>query len=381
MRHVSMGDVARTAGVSKNTVSLSLRGSSRVSESTRRHVEEIAAAMGYRRNPTVAQLMAELRQSRSPGFQATLAVLNAHEDADAFRCHPTIPAYLRGCRERAGQLGYQLDEFWLHEPRMSAKRWLSIFRSRNIRGILVIGLMRQNRLPVALAPLWAEYPAVVTGVRTREPALSFACSDHHALAMDAYAQAVGMGCRRPALVLDAVIDELTEGRFTAGFLTAQSRMAREDLATRPFYDVAAARRDRGIFREWLEANNPDVIFSLYHEVRGWLAELGKRVPRDIQLIQYEWRDDHSDWAGMDQRNDLVGAAALEMVVAMIQHGEHGIPENPKATMIGAVWRSGATAAAARPRLRQGVQSGSAVSVPHPTSITKPRVNQASERFV
>ncbi|WP_237763907.1 hypothetical protein [Terrimicrobium sacchariphilum] len=33
--------------------------------------------------------------------------------------------------------------------------------------------------------------------------------------------AIGLGCRRPALVLDEVMDRLVEGRFTAGFLLAQ----------------------------------------------------------------------------------------------------------------------------------------------------------------
>lgn len=339
-----MADIARAAGVSKNTVSLALRGSPRISESTRQRIEETAAAMGYRRNPTVAHLMAELRQSRSPGFQATLALINAHEDAAAFRTHPTIPAYVRGCRERAEQLGYQLDEFWLHQPGMPVARWLSIFRARNIRGILFVGLMRQNRLPAALAPLWQDFPAVVTGVRTREPALSFSCSDHHALALEAYEQAVSLGYRRPALVLDSVIDELTEGRFTAGFLTAQSRLTPPDARTQPFYAVAAARQSRGVFADWLETNQPDVIFTLYHEVRRWLVELGKQVPGDVGLIQYEWRGDHPDWTGMDQRNDLVGAAALDMLVTMVHHSERGVPEHPKATMIGAHWTPGTTVA-------------------------------------
>jgi LacI family transcriptional regulator len=337
-----MADIAKATGVSKNTVSLALRGSPRISEATRRRIEETAASMGYRLNPTVAHLMAQLRQNRSPGFQATLAMINAHETPDAFTRHPTIPSYVRGSRDRARQLGYQLDEFWLHEPEMPVARWLSIFRARNIRGILIIGLMRQNRLPAGLAALWDEYPAVVTGVRTREPALSFACSDQHALALEAFERAIALGYRRPALVLDGVIDELTEGRFTAGFLTAQSRLTPASQRTQPFYEVAAARDDRQVFLNWLEKNNPDVIFTLYHEVRRWLLDVGRAVPRDIGLIQYEWRGGHGEWAGMDQRNDLVGAAALDMLISMVHHNERGVPENPRATMIGPHWIDGAT---------------------------------------
>ncbi len=339
-----MAEVAKAAGVSKNTVSLALRGSPRISTATREKIEAVAAAMGYRLNPTVAQLMAELRQNRSPGYQATLALINAHESRDAFSNHPTIPAYVTGCRQRAKQLGYQLDDFWLHEPDLPAARWLSIFRARNIRGVVIVGLMRRNRLPARLAPLWDEFPALVTGVRTREPALSFACSDHHALALLAFEKAVALGYRRPALVLDGVIDDLVDGRFSAGFLIGQSRLIPAEQLTRPFFEVAAARTDRAVFSKWFEENQPDVIFTLYHEVERWVRDLGLRVPEDVGLIQYEWRSDHAAWAGMDQRNDLVGAAAVDMLISMVHHNERGVPEHPRATLIGSHWVDGKTVA-------------------------------------
>ena len=342
MLQPTMAEVAKASGVSKNTVSLALRGSPRISSATRQRIEDVAREMGYRLNPTVAHLMAELRQNRAPGFQATLALVNAHETRTAFTDHPTIPAYVSGCRQRADQLGYGLDEFWLHEPKMPAARWISILRARNIRGVVIVGMMQRNRLPTHLASLWEEYPALVTGVRTREPALSFACSDQHTLELEAFEKAVALGYRRPALVLDGVIDELIEGRLSAGFLTGQSRLMPVGQRIQPFYEVAAARKDPALFVRWFEENQPDVIFTLYYEVQRWLQGLGLRVPDDVGLIQYEWRADHSGWAGMDQRNDLVGAAAVDMLISMIHHNERGAPEHPRATLIGSHWVDGAT---------------------------------------
>ncbi len=348
MLQPTMAEVAKAAGVSKNTVSLALRGSPRISEKTRLRIEAAAADLGYRLNPTVAHLMAELRKNRSPGFQATLAMINAHENRDAFSKHSTIPYYVQGCRSRAKQLGYQLDEFWLHEPNMPAARWISIFRARNIRGIVIIGMMQRNRLPDHLVPLWDEFPVLVTGVRTREPALSFACSDQHTLALVAFEKAVALGYQRPALVLDGVIDDLIEGRFSAGFLTGQSRLLPIEQRTQPFYDVAAARGNPALFAKWLEENKPDVIFTLYHEVKRWIQDLGLRVPDDIGLIQYEWRADHGAWAGMDQRNDLVGEAAVDLLISMVHHNERGVPEHPRATLIGSHWVDGTTVKQALP---------------------------------
>lgn len=337
-----MADIARAAGVSKNTVSLALRGSPRVRESTRLRIEETARALGYRPNPTVSHLMARLRHSRAPGFQATLALFNGNEDPAAFTRHPTIPYYVRGCHQRATQLGYALDEFWLRDPGFSSARWLDILRARNIQGIVLIGLMSDHHLPPHLAPLWEELPTVVTGVRTRESALSFACSDHHTVALQAYEKAVSLGYRRPALVLDAVIDDLIEGRFTAGFLTAQSRLTPVSCRTQPFLQVAAARAEPALFAQWLGDNQPDVIFTLYHEVRHWIDHLGLRVPEDVGLIQYELRRGSEGWAGMDQRNDLVGQAALDMLVSMIHHNERSTGDSPRATLIGPKWVDGET---------------------------------------
>ena len=346
----TMADVAKAAGVSKNTVSLALRGSTRIAAATRKNIEAHAERLGYHLNPTVANLMAQLRQSRTPGYQATLALVNGHRDRDALTKHPTIPRYVRGCRQRAKHLGYQLDEFWLHDPELTARRWLAILRARNIRGLIIVGTMDQNRLPRHLTPVWDEIPAVVTGVRTRDPELSFACSDQHALALMAFEKAIALGYKRPGLVLDGVIDELIEGRFTAGFLTGQSRLVPIRMRTKPFYDVAAARTDPGLFAAWMKANRPDVIFTLYHEVRRWVKGLGLRVPEDVGVIQYEWRADHGDWAGMEQHNDLVGEAAFDMLVSMIHHNDHGLPANPRATIISPSWVDGTTVKPAVPVL-------------------------------
>jgi len=343
MPNPTMSEVARAAGVSKNTVSLALRDSARISAATRERIVSLAEQMGYRLNPTVACLMAELRQSRSPRFQATLALINGNEDREALTRHPTIPHYVAGCRHRAGQLGYALDEFWLHDKELSVKRWLSILRARGIRGLLIVGLMKAKHLPEPMAAVWDEFPVVVTGVRTRKPALSFACADHHGLALTAFERALAAGYQRPGLVLDPVIDELIEGRFTAGYMTGQMKLLGIEARLAPFTAICEARRDVEGFRKWLTKTRPDVVFTLYHEVERWLSQIGLQAGRDIGLIQYEWRADHAHWAGMDQRNDLVGEAAVDMLVSMVQHGEKGPPACPRATLITSQWVDGSTA--------------------------------------
>ena len=108
--------------------------------------------------------MAELRRTGSSRFTPTLALLNANENKNATREHPTVPVYLRGVQKRSHQLGYSLDEFWLHEPGMTGRRLASILRTRGIRGAVIVGLLHDHRLPQQMRPLWDEIPATVTGV-------------------------------------------------------------------------------------------------------------------------------------------------------------------------------------------------------------------------
>lgn len=337
-----MSDVAKKAGVSKNTVSLALRKAPQISEATRKRVEKAARALGYSKNPTVAHLMAQLRANRTLGFQASLALVNAHLDRDAFSKHPTVPTYIAGCRSSGAEQGYTFDEFWLHDPELDGHRLNKILHARGIRGIVAVGLMSENKLPQRFAATWEEFPCVVTGVPMREPALSFACTDHHLLALHAFENALRLGYKRPAMVLDGVIDELVNGRFTSGMEIAQRHLPAAQRIP-AFHNVREAQKDPALFKAWFREHQPDVILSLYNVVRHWVEEeLGLNVPKDIGLIQLDWRKNEPEWAGMDQHNDVVGEAAVQMVISMIHNHEHGIPAFPRATLIRSTWRDGKT---------------------------------------
>lgn len=339
MSSPTMADIARAAGVSKMTVSLALRRDPQLPEATRARIAALAERLGYRRDPVLAELMARLRRSGRPRFQATLALINAHPDPEAFRRHPTVPVYVEGCRRQASALGYALDTFWLHEPAMDGRRLAEVFAARGIRGAVIVGLMEANRLPPHFTPVVERFPCVVTGVRTRDPALSFACVDHHIVARRAVEQALAIGYRRPALVLDREIDDLVEGRFSSGFAMGQQVLPRANRL-KPFHALAASRRDPARFRSWLERARPDVVFALYNAVGRWIEASGRRIPRDIGFIQLEWRAARPDTAGMNQHNDIVGEAAIDMLAGMIQRGESGAPSFPRATLIGPTWVDG-----------------------------------------
>ncbi len=339
MAPTTLKDIARAAGCSKNTVSLALRGDRQIPERTRERIRRVAEQLGYRPNPVLSHLMAQLGASRTMRLRAKLALVNANLDADAFRRHPTIPTYVEGCESRAAKLGYSFDRFWLHEPKLTAARWLRILETRGIQGLVLVGLMDTNRLPEGLRPVWERLPTVVTGVRTRDPALSFCCVDHHDLALTAFERAIARGYRRPGLVLDDVIDALVERRFSAGYFTGQ-RMLPRDRHLPIFSHLARAEKPPERFHAWLDRHRPDVVFALYNNVLTWLKAAGRRVPEDVGVIQLEWRVSRPGIAGMDQHNFVTGEAAVDMLVSQIHNNETGVQKFPRATLIGATWVEG-----------------------------------------
>lgn len=336
-----MAVIAKEAGVSKNTVSLALRSDPQIPEATRKRIAKIAEKLGYTRNPIVAQLMSELRKTKPAGYRRTLALINANQDPAAFRKHPTIPEYVRGCRARAEFHGYRLDDFWLHHNELNGPRLNRILRTRGIQGILLVGLMKENRLPESFSSTWEKHAVVVTGVRTRNPTLPFCCTDHHALVLQAMENVLQLGYRRPALVVDEHIDSLVEGRFSSGMWRAQQVLP-PDQRVPGFYAVEAARRNIALFNRWFQTNKPDVILTLYNAAKDWIEALGLKVPGDVGVAQLELRRGNEAWSGMDQHNDLTGEAAVDMLVGMVHNNEMGLQPFPRATLISGSWNEGVT---------------------------------------
>ena len=110
MRHAvpsaspTMHQIAERAGVGKATVSLALRDDPRLRPETRQRIQRLAAEMGYRTNPTVANLMAQLRASRSSKYQAAIGLLNASPDPGGGRVG--ISAHGRLDHTRSHQRGH-----------------------------------------------------------------------------------------------------------------------------------------------------------------------------------------------------------------------------------------------------------------------------------
>jgi LacI family transcriptional regulator len=149
--NVTLQDLAECAGVHRSTVSLALRDHPRISPEVRQRMQALAKKMGYRVNPLVSALMQSRRTGRVTRH-ATIAYVISSPTRYGWRPpHHDRPDYFPGAAERADDLGYKLEHFWLAEPGMTPERFCNILVARGICGLLV------GRLPPDMQSLPVEW--------------------------------------------------------------------------------------------------------------------------------------------------------------------------------------------------------------------------------
>src|ERR1700677_1976425 len=353
-------DVAREAGVSAATASLALRNDPRLRKTTCSEVQRVAEKLGYHGNALVSQLLAQLRTTRTPKYQATLGLINASESPSIMSEVHTFREWERGYRERATQLGYSVDKFWLHEKDMTPHRLAVICRARNIRGVIVAACVGNN-LPPDFDEIWAGFACVLLGVGTVRHLSHLACNDQYSTAWQAFHEGINLGYERPALVISEEIDNLVDRRFSGAILAAQSQQPvkhvippfffHSNLDKPPAAKIGSPEIQRR-FQQWFERYDPDLILCIHPEIREWITAMKLSVPRDTGLFHLDWNEEHKGWAGMNQNSHLVGAAGIDMLVGQLHRNELGIPSFPKCLMIKSSWVSGQTVRQKTPEVKK-----------------------------
>ncbi len=161
-----MQDIAERAGVSRMTVSRALRRDPKISPATTDRVTRIAREMGYRANPLVSALMANLRRQSPPKDVSTLAFLTAFPTRFGWREPAAFRRYFTGARERAEQLGYRIEDFWLREEGVDEIVIARILGARGIKGVMIAPTPEAS-MPIELP--WEKFAVVAFGYSMNIP--------------------------------------------------------------------------------------------------------------------------------------------------------------------------------------------------------------------
>jgi DNA-binding LacI/PurR family transcriptional regulator len=338
-RVVTLQAIADRAGVAKATVSYALRGDEKIPAATRAKINELAERMGYRPNPRIAGLMAHIRRARGPLRGERLGFVWVHTSRREAREDPFLSPVVAGARQRADQLGYQLEEFFTDDKGMSDRRLSSILAHRGIEGVIFSPVMHE--VTVQLDFDWSHFACAVIGNARWSPELHHSGHHHYHAMYTSLDELARLGCRRPAVILNPQANERGRRAWHAAFLAFHpdaARAARHVLPALPASPTA--------LRRWLAQVKPDAIIlhraAMVRRVQAWL---GADVAR-YRICYLNWSEDLPDVPGIDQRFDLVASNAVDLVVGQLLANERGVPAVPRVTLFPGQWVQGRGAARA-----------------------------------
>ncbi|MGB6222781.1 LacI family DNA-binding transcriptional regulator [Haloferula sp.] len=338
---VTLREIAETAGVSRMTVSLALRGKGKISEETRARILKIADNLGYKPDPELGKLMSRVRASSSIPTHACLALLTSGPTRDAWKRYVTERKYVEGSVARARSYGYQVEEFWLNEPGMSHSRLGKIIWSRGIEGLIIAPI--QGKLagddPRALKFDFDLFSAVEISETVKDPDLDRALHDQYTSTLRVIEELLALGYRRIGMVLERALDRRVNGRWTAAF--ARFQIYREPDRLIP--PLILPEADRDAFRAWHREHHPDVIISVDRFGLRMIEACGLKIPGDVGYVSLDLDGlpaEYSWISGIDQNSKQVGASAVDLLVGAIQRGQRGVPELPVRIEVTGTWRPG-----------------------------------------
>lgn len=331
-KRVTIRDIAERAGVSKSTVAYALRSSSQCAEETRKRIQRIATEMGYVANPLVAVHLANVRRSESKsGYVATLAYLSDRPLKQMLAKDFTHKGAYEGARERANELGYKLEPFCYEEANLSWDRLKGILQSRGIHGV-VIGPHRDSK--VRLGMEWECFSTVLIGDSIAYPNYHNVGFDHLGNMELIFSRLRGSKVTRIGLAISGFIDNRVRYQFRSAF-----EFFRDELESATRIPVLVADRwERDFFLKWYSEYKPEVIVTVYDDVRRWLGSIGVQVPRDVGLITPAVMADTLEYSGIHLPLTTLGRLAIDAVAAQLFRNEKGIPESRCVSLVvGEMW--------------------------------------------
>lgn len=325
-RRVTLTEVATQAGVSASTVCRALRSDPRIPASTRDRVQQVAEKLGYRPDPLLSAFASRRRGKQSE--ITTVAYITNFSSAFGWRTSPYYRVCYEGACKRATKLGYKVEHFWLGEPGMTGRRLSRILYNRGISCICIAPIL-QPRGHLSLD--WERFSAVTIGYSLVRPAINRVTTHHFHGILLALRELRKLGYRRIGFCSFLGTSKRTDDLWLAAALVYRQYHSEVQLPVFLFDDHTF-----NTIPNWCEKERLEVVVGgepvIYEQIR--------KAGLPVDYVTVDWSEQQKEFAGIDQRPDLVGASAIDMVTAQQRRSDRGVPEVPITTMVEARWATG-----------------------------------------
>lgn len=337
--------LAALTGVSRTTVSLALRNHPSLPADTRARIQKFAAAQGYKQDPVVSTLMAQLRTARVKRSVERIAYVTTWDTRDGWRQPGNENNFFLGAAERAAKLGYELEHIWAREPGLTTARLSKIFYTRAIRGI-ILAPFGNPRSHITME--WKYFATSAISHTLVRPLVHRASHGHYNGMFIALRHLRHHGYRRIGFATRLEQSERVSNNWLAALLVYQQSIPEAQRVPPLLSPVPTkAGMDAAAFEQWYLAHKPDVVISNLINPLHLLQKMGLRVPEDVGYASLDLLLKDDPWSGVDQQAMEVGSSAVDLVVTQLQNNEFGLPKYPKTVYMDGLWREGNTLLAHR----------------------------------
>lgn len=331
---VTLAAVARAAGVSTATASYALRGNTPCAESTRQHVQAVAARLGYTPDPILQSLVAYrsgLRKPRQPASVVLLAPRSADGGRGPFNRYTLDVA--EGVAHRAEELGYLFDRLHPEDLGHGGRDTQRALLARGVDGVI----LGSPGWPASHQDFdWSAFYAVSVTISGHNPQLEQILAHHYASARGVCAELVRRGYRRIGCVMPREYSRRVNDLFLAGFWAAVTVEA--GLPALP-----PLLHQEGVpptLRPWLRRHRPEVIVGRSEDVPLAAAKQGLAIPGDVDFASFNLSQPSSAWSGNLQSYREIGRLALNRLDERLRRHEKGPCDRDRTNLVTGTWQEG-----------------------------------------
>lgn len=324
------------------TVSMALRSDPRVAAATRERVQKAAKELGFKPNPKLAQLMAEMARSRKTNSRVgELAFITSFNTEFGWKDSYHLNGCFEGAKQQAEDLGYTLTPFWSLSKKFKGGRLSEILWARGIEGVIVAPL--GDRIFVShetsLKFDWDRFCNVQIGATLTNPTLHLVRHNHFFGMLLCLENLEALGYRNIGLALSKVGDLRSHHLWCSAYM--QWRSLRGLTKALPYF-VFDKEIDRKEMADWIGKHGIEAVVAMDTVPLETIRDLGIKVPREIGFATLDHNNKDATISGIDQSAEAIGGAAVDNLIQSIRKGATGIPGKPRQILIGGEWIEGKT---------------------------------------